>query len=60
MPKRVRLFLFALLLPTLLLATVLEVGAGEIRRHMLYAFLARVYRWMITPLIRDVVLVKKY
>ncbi|MAE16805.1 MAG: hypothetical protein CL911_05120 [Deltaproteobacteria bacterium] len=41
-PKRVRLFLFALLLPTLLLATVLEVGAGEIRR--LYpglAYLAR-------------------
>ena len=42
MPTQMRLFLFTLLLPTLLLATVLEVGAGEIRR--LYpglAYLAR-------------------
>ena len=41
-PTQMRLFLFTLLLPTLLLATVLEVGAGEIRR--LYpglAYLAR-------------------
>ncbi|MEE2717002.1 MAG: hypothetical protein VX610_06215 [SAR324 cluster bacterium] len=42
MPKRMRHFLFTLLLPALLLTTVGEVGAGEIRR--LYpglAYLAR-------------------
>ena len=39
---------------------VLRVGPGKIRRHMLYDFFARVYRRMITPLIRDAVLVEKF